>query len=136
MPRARHWLGGDRDYRRTDHLGSCGEPRGSRGTSATGTCSLSSPGPEPPARQQGSLRHGLAGSDIVFLQLALDAIMNASRQVTPQLYRCYLAIFLNGIRAEAADLDPLPVPALTEGQSQEVLSPPPAAAISNCTAAR
>ena len=75
------------------------------------------------ARQQGSLREGLAGTDIVFLQLALDAIMNATRDVTPQLYRRYLAIFLDGIRAEAADPDPLPLPAPTEQQTQQVLSP-------------
>jgi AcrR family transcriptional regulator len=73
------------------------------------------------ARQQGSLREDLAGTDIVFLQLALDAIMNATRDVTPQLYRRYLAIFLDGIRAEAAG--PLPFPAPTEEQTQQVLSP-------------
>jgi AcrR family transcriptional regulator len=75
------------------------------------------------ARQQGSLREGLAGTDIVFLQLALDAVMNATRDVAPELYRRYLAIFLDGIRAEAAGPDPLPLPAPTEEQTQQVLSP-------------
>jgi AcrR family transcriptional regulator len=75
------------------------------------------------ARQQGSLREGLAGTDIVFLQLALDAIMDATREMTPQLYRRYLAIILDGIRAEAAGPDQLPVPAPTEQQTQQVLSP-------------
>ena len=75
------------------------------------------------ARQHGSLRDGLAGTDIVFLQLALDAIMNATREVTPQLYRRYLAIFLDGIRAQAVGPDPLPLPAPTEEQTQQVLSP-------------
>jgi len=75
------------------------------------------------ARQHGSLRDGLAGTDIVFLQLALDAIMDATREVTPQLYRRYLAIFLDGIRAEAAGPGPLPLPAPTEEQTQKVLSP-------------
>jgi hypothetical protein len=75
------------------------------------------------ARQQGSLRDGLTGTDIVFLQLALDAVITATRNVTPELYRRYLAIFVDGIRAEAAGPDPLPLPAPTEEQTQQVLSP-------------
>jgi hypothetical protein len=73
------------------------------------------------ARQQGSLRAGLAGTDIVFLQLAMAAIMDATRGVAPELYRRYLAIFLDGLRAEAASPGPLPAP--TPEQTQEVLSP-------------
>jgi hypothetical protein len=61
----------------------------------------------------GSLREGLVGTDIVFLQLAMDA----TRDVTPELYRRYLAIFLDGIRAEAAGPDPLPLPAPTAEQT-------------------
>ncbi len=75
------------------------------------------------ARRQGSLREGLAGTDIVFLQLALDAIIDATRDVAPGLYRRYLAIFLDGIRSEAAAPGPLPVPAPTEEQTQKALSP-------------
>ncbi len=75
------------------------------------------------ARQQGSVRDGLVGADIVYLQLALDAIMDATRHVTPQLYRRYLEIFLDGTRSEAAGRDPLPLPAPTEEQTQQVLSP-------------
>ena len=48
--------------------------------------------------------------------------MNATRDVTPELYRRYLAI-LDGIRAEAAGPGRLPVPAPTEEQTQQILSP-------------
>jgi AcrR family transcriptional regulator len=75
------------------------------------------------ARQQGSLRAGMAGTDIVFLQLALDAVINATRGVTPELYRRYLAIFLDGIRAVAVPPGPLPLPAPTAEETQQVLSP-------------
>lgn len=75
------------------------------------------------ARQQGSLREDLAGTDIVFVQLALAGIMNATREVNPELYRRYLAIFLDGIRAEAAGPGPLPVPAPTAEHTQQILSP-------------
>jgi AcrR family transcriptional regulator len=75
------------------------------------------------ARQHGSLRAGLAGTDIVFLQLALDAVMDATRGVTPGLYRRYLAIFLDGIRAETTGSAPLPVPAPNAEQTQQILSP-------------
>jgi AcrR family transcriptional regulator len=75
------------------------------------------------ADQAGCLRDGLAGTDIVFLQLALDAVMDATRSVTPELYRRYLAIFLDGIRARAGDPGPLPLPAPTAEQTQQILSP-------------
>ena len=75
------------------------------------------------ARQQGSLREDLAGTDIVFVQLALAGIMNATREVNPELYRRYLAIFLDGIRAEAAGPGPLPVTEPTAEHTQQILSP-------------
>jgi AcrR family transcriptional regulator len=75
------------------------------------------------ADQAGRLRDGLAGTDIVFLQLALDAVMDATRSVTPELYRRYLAIFLDGIRARPGDPGPLPLPAPTAEQTQQILSP-------------
>jgi hypothetical protein len=49
--------------------------------------------------------------------------MNATREVNPELYRRYLAIFLDGIRAEAAGPGPLPVPAPTAEHTQQILSP-------------
>lgn len=75
------------------------------------------------ARQHGSLREGLASTDLVFLQIALASVMDATRSVTPELYRRYLAIFLDGIRAEAEGSDPLPLPPPTPEQTRQVLSP-------------
>jgi hypothetical protein len=48
-------------------------------------------------------------SDLIFLQLGLSAIMEQTREVSPDLYRRYLAVMLDGIRAERVDRSELPV---------------------------
>ena len=66
------------------------------------------------AKQQGAVRPDLAQSDVIFMQVALSAIMDSSRAVAPDLYRRYLAIFLDGIRADRnGEFLPLPAGPLT-----------------------
>jgi AcrR family transcriptional regulator len=60
------------------------------------------------AKSQQSVRADFDQSDIVFLQVALSAIMDTSRAVAPGLYRRYLTMFLDGIRAERGRLTELP----------------------------
>lgn len=63
------------------------------------------------AKAQGLVRTDLEQSDVVFVQVGLSAILGRTRGVEPELYRRYLAIFLDGIRADRS-LTPLPVGAL------------------------
>jgi AcrR family transcriptional regulator len=64
------------------------------------------------AKEQGAVRPDLEQSDLIFTQVALSAVMDASRAIEPQLYRRYLTIFLDGIRADRTSFTPLAVPAL------------------------
>jgi AcrR family transcriptional regulator len=73
------------------------------------------------AKEQGTVRPDLDQSDVVFLQLALSAIMDSSRTVAPELYRRYLALFLDGIRADR-ELTPLPAPALSPHQTHRAMT--------------
>jgi AcrR family transcriptional regulator len=74
------------------------------------------------ANDQGSLRPDFDQSDIVFLQLALTAIMDSTRELAPQLYRRYLTMVLDGIRADERSLTRLPVAALTANQTHKVFT--------------
>ena len=72
------------------------------------------------AKEQGKLRADFASTDLVFIQHALGAIMDATRATEPDLYRRYLALFLDGMRPErSASL--LPVAALTSEQAHEIV---------------
>jgi AcrR family transcriptional regulator len=50
------------------------------------------------AKQAGAVRPDLDQTDIIFIQVGLSAIIESSRGLSPELYRRYLAIFLDGIR--------------------------------------
>lgn len=74
------------------------------------------------ARRQGALRPDFDQTDAVFVQLALTAVMDSTREIAPQLYRRYLTMFLDGIRADQRPLTPLPVPALTTHETHTVMT--------------
>jgi AcrR family transcriptional regulator len=74
------------------------------------------------ARRQGAVRPDLDQSDVVFLQVALSAIMDGSRAVAPDLYRRYLTLFLDGIRTDREDFTALPTPALSAAQTHEAMT--------------
>jgi AcrR family transcriptional regulator len=74
------------------------------------------------AKEQGTLRPDVEGTDAIFIQLALAAVMDTSRGVAPQLYRRYLAIFLDGLRADRGPLTPLPVGALSVDETQRIMT--------------
>jgi Aldo/keto reductase family len=74
------------------------------------------------ARRQGSLRPDFDQTDALFIQLALTAVMDSTREIAPQLYRRYLTMFLDGIRADQRQLTPLPVPALTTHETHRVMT--------------
>src|ERR1700712_2627424 len=69
------------------------------------------------AQQQGVVRPDLDQTDLIFMQLALSAIMEKTRGISPDLYRRYLTFFLDGIRVRADAPTPLPVPALNANET-------------------
>lgn len=74
------------------------------------------------AKDQGDLRADFEPTDLIFIQVALAALMDDStRRVEPQLYRRYLTMFLDGIRAEPGSATELPVDALDVAQTHAVM---------------
>ncbi len=75
------------------------------------------------ARDQGTLRPDFEGTDAIFIQVALAAVMDSTRSAAPDLYRRYLAIFLDGLRADRGPLTGLPAGALSADQTHAVMAP-------------
>jgi AcrR family transcriptional regulator len=75
------------------------------------------------AKAQGVLRPDVDGTDAIFIQVALTAVMDSTRAVEPTLYRRYLTIFLDGMRADHGPLTALPVPALSTEQTHAIMTP-------------
>ncbi|GAA2404769.1 helix-turn-helix domain-containing protein [Streptomyces glaucosporus] len=71
------------------------------------------------AQEQGTVRRDVTAEDLLFALAALGRVVPASAAVVPGSWRRYLALLLDGLRAEAAR--PLPAPPLTFGQLEEVL---------------
>jgi AcrR family transcriptional regulator len=74
------------------------------------------------ARSAGVVRADFDQSDIIFVQLAVASIMERTRDVAPDVYRRYLAMFLDGIRAPGHGLTALPVEPLTRNQTHEAMT--------------
>ena len=72
------------------------------------------------AKEAGALRDDVEGTDLVFIQVGLNAIAERSREVSPELYRRYLHLMLDSIRAHPDQLD-LPVSALTVEQTHAAM---------------
>ncbi|HST47063.1 TetR/AcrR family transcriptional regulator [Jatrophihabitans sp.] len=73
------------------------------------------------AKQQGTVRADLDQTDLIFLQVALSAILDSTRAIAPDLYRRYLAILLDGIRPGGAP-SPLPVRPLSAFQTHRAMT--------------
>lgn len=69
------------------------------------------------AKAQGVVRPDLDQSDLIFVQLGLSAIIESTRSLSPDLYRRYLTMFLDGIRTDRSTFTPMPVPPLTAEQT-------------------
>jgi AcrR family transcriptional regulator len=82
------------------------------------------------AKAQGVLRPDAEGTDAIFIQVALAAVMDSTRDVEPTLYRRYLTIFLDGMRADRGPLTALPVAALSTEQTHAIMAPARAATAS------
>jgi AcrR family transcriptional regulator len=60
----------------------------------------------------GQLRSDLQPTDIPFILFMLAEATQFARQVSPEIWRRYLALVLDGLRPEREGVTPLPVPAL------------------------
>lgn len=61
------------------------------------------------AQADGSVRPDAVSSDVPLLQMAVASIMDATRDLEPDLWRRYLALALDGLRASRDGPTPLPV---------------------------
>lgn len=83
------------------------------------------------AREAGALRADATGTDLIFLQIAFSAVAEVAqdgpdldgRDDAWQLYRRYLWIAIDGLRAHPGDPSTLPVPAPTTAETHALLQP-------------
>jgi AcrR family transcriptional regulator len=74
------------------------------------------------AKEAGTLRADFSAADFPMLMLMLSAILDSARDVQPDLWRRYLDIVIQGLRAQPDPPEPLTEPALDPGQVQCVMS--------------
>jgi len=64
------------------------------------------------AQAAGQLRSDLRPTDIPFILFVLAEAAQFARQVSPEIWRRYLTLVLDGLRPEREGVSPLPVPAM------------------------
>ena len=74
------------------------------------------------ARASGQLRDDVEGVDTPVLQLMVGTVLDFSCDVEPELWRRFLVIVLDGLRARRDAATPLPVPALSEDDLDRAMS--------------
>lgn len=74
------------------------------------------------AKEQGGLRADFAPTDIPLLHMMIGSVVEYSCAVEPQLWRRYLTMLLDGLRAEPGQATTLPHPALDEQEVEEAMS--------------
>jgi len=70
------------------------------------------------AQAEGSLRADVEATDMPLLQLMLGALSELTRDVEPEIWRRFLGIVTDGLRAQRAEPTPLEPGALTPEQTQ------------------
>jgi AcrR family transcriptional regulator len=73
------------------------------------------------ARDSGTVRSDAEPQDFGVLQLMVGAVIDAGHDIAPDLWRRYLAIMLQGLRAQPAPLDPLPTPTVAPEEMDALL---------------
>jgi AcrR family transcriptional regulator len=74
------------------------------------------------AKQQGVVRPDFDQTDLVFMQVALSAIMDSTRIVAPNTYQRYLTMLLDGIRTDRAAFTPFPIEPLSADQTHVAMT--------------
>ena len=75
------------------------------------------------AKDQGKLRPDFDVTDIIFVQYALGALIDRTRETEPDLYRRYLTMLLDGVNAARGPLTDLPVDPLDEHTTEAAMRP-------------
>lgn len=74
------------------------------------------------AKEQGVVRPDLDQTDLFFIQMALSRVAERTHAVTPDLYRRYLTMFLDGMRVGGEGLTALSPPPLTANQVHALMT--------------
>jgi AcrR family transcriptional regulator len=74
------------------------------------------------AQAAGQLRSDLRQTDIPFIVFILTEATQFARQVSPEIWRRYLALVLDGLQPERDGVTPLPVPALLPADLGDAMS--------------
>jgi AcrR family transcriptional regulator len=78
------------------------------------------------AQRDGKLRADIRPTDIPFIEFMLTAAAEYAKQLSPDIWRRYLTIIIDGLRPQRDEPTPLPVPALAPDQLLEVMRSIPA----------
>jgi AcrR family transcriptional regulator len=73
------------------------------------------------AQAAGEIRPDATTQDYGVVLLMVSAVMDSAEDVSPELWRRYARIALQGLRPEGAPLEPLPVAAVEPGQMEQLL---------------
>ena len=73
------------------------------------------------AQAAGQVRGDLAPTDIPFIIFTLAQATEFSRHSSPELWRRYLALFLDGLRPDRAGVTALPVPAMLPDEMEKAM---------------
>jgi AcrR family transcriptional regulator len=74
------------------------------------------------AREAGALAPDIEAEDLPIVQLMIGALIDASRDLEPELWRRYLGILLRGLAADPDAVAPLVTPPLAPEQVDHVMS--------------
>jgi hypothetical protein len=73
------------------------------------------------AQAAGEIRADATTQDYGVVLMMVGAVMDASEDVSPELWRRYLQIALQGLRPDGTPLAPLPVPAVQPEKMEQLL---------------
>lgn len=74
------------------------------------------------AQASGAVRADVADTDIPLLQVLIGSLVDATRDVAPDVWRRYLTLFLDGLRAQPDVATPLPSEPVTSEQLEQALA--------------
>jgi len=73
------------------------------------------------AQAAGQLRSDLRQTDIPFIVFVLTEAAQLARQTSPEIWRRYLTLVLDGLRPQRDGVTPLPVPALSPDEFEKTM---------------
>lgn len=74
------------------------------------------------AKRSGAMREDVAPTDLAIVQIMIGAVLDAAREVEPEVWRRYLAVILRGLSSRPEELGALPVGPLGAEQIPRVMT--------------